>query len=354
MVTLLALAGVAASLFPLAGEAVTEGEVEEACADSRAQLEEYRAAQTAFREAAEAYEASMAEVDKVARKQQAVAGSVDSYSVELEEIEAQIQQQAVELYMQGGFSNPGLIFSASSVDQVLTSYEFLTTATSGSRQSIEGLLAARNELNRFQGVLDETRTELEEVEAQLLVAQEAQQETMEAEQAAYAKLSSRCQELSAQYEAELAAAREAAKQRASGSVQVGPFICPFTPGRTSFIDSWGFPRSGGRTHKGTDLFAPWNEPVYAVASGRVALGNGGLGGQTIWLTADNGVAYYYAHLAGFNVSSGSRVSQGATIGFNGNSGNASGGAPHVHLQIHPGGRGSAPVNPYATLVAACR
>ena len=93
-------------------------------------------------------------------------------------------------------------------------------------------------------------------------------------------------------------------------MQVGSFICPFTPGRTSFIDSWGAPRSGGRAHKGTDLFAAWNEPMYAVASGRVALGSSGLGGNTIWLLADNGIAYYYAHLSGFNVSSGSSVGQG--------------------------------------------
>jgi peptidoglycan LD-endopeptidase LytH len=177
---------------------------------------------------------------------------------------------------------------------------------------------------------------------------------MEAEQAAYAKLSSRCKELSAQYDAEQAAARAAARQRAAGSVQVGPFICPFTPGRTSFINSWGFPRSGGRTHKGTDMFAAWDEPMYAVADGVAWIGNSGLGGRAVWLTANNGVAYYYAHLSGWNISNGQRVSQGQTVGFNGNSGNARGGSPHLHFEIHPGGRGGAAVNPYPTLVAACR
>ena len=70
----------------------------------------------------------------------------------------------------------------------------------------------------------------------------------------------------------------------------------------------------------------------------VSLGSSGLGGNTIWLLADNGIAYYYAHLSGFNVSSGSSVGQGQTIGFNGDSGNARGGSP-TPLQIHPGGRG---------------
>lgn len=102
------------------------------------------------------------------------------------------------------------------------------------------------------------------------------------------------------------------------------------------------------------MMAAFNEPVYAVAAGKISIRNGGLGGKTIWLTAGNGVAYYYAHLNNWNVPNGASVSQGQTIGFNGATGNAYGGAPHVHFEIHPGGRGSSAVNPYPTLVGACK
>jgi murein DD-endopeptidase MepM/ murein hydrolase activator NlpD len=354
VVILLAVIGVLAPIFPLSSAAVTKAQVDAACADSRAALDDYRAAQGAFQVAAEEYEVAVIDVDRVERKQESVAGSVTVHSEELEVVQDKIEEQALELYMRGGLASPGIILSASSVDEYLTTSEFLTAAATGGQESISELIATRSELDRFQLELTDTRVELEVVESQKLNAKDSQETAMEAEQAAYAKLSGQCQALAAKYDAEQAELKARAQQRASGSVQVGSFICPFTPGRTSFIDSWGYPRSGGRSHKGTDMFASWNEPMYAVTAGRVVLGSSGLGGKTIWLLGSNGIAFYYAHLADFNVSSGSSVSQGQTIGFNGDSGNARGGSPHLHFEIHPGGRGSAAVNPYPTVAAACR
>jgi peptidoglycan LD-endopeptidase LytH len=132
---------------------------------------------------------------------------------------------------------------------------------------------------------------------------------------------------------------------------VDGMTCPIA-GPNGFVNSWGAPRSGGRRHKGVDMFAAYATPLYAVADGEVAVRTNTLGGLTIWLTAANGDRYYYAHLSGVTVGTGQQVLTGAVIGANGDSGNARGLPPHLHFEWHPGG-GEA-VDPYPLAVALCR
>ena len=142
VVLLVTVTALVASLFPLATLAVTQAQVNEACADSREQLDEYRAAQTEFEEAALEYESVLNEVEKVERKRDRVEGSMSVHSEDLDRIQTQIEEQAVELYMRGGLSSPGIILSASSVDQLMTTSEFLTQAATGGQRSIDELIAA--------------------------------------------------------------------------------------------------------------------------------------------------------------------------------------------------------------------
>ncbi len=349
-----AIAVVVTAVPPPPASAVTKAQVDAACADSVQQHKDYRAAQQRFYEATAAYDQVLVDIERLERRQTRIQTSVDNSDSRRAEIEDAIEQQAVEIYMQGGTSTPGIILSASSLDQFLTTTEFLSSAAVGWQRSMQNLVAQMGELERFQVDLDAVHADLTEKSLEASDLVEQMNSAMDAEQAAYDKLSTRCRDLTAKYDAEQAEKAARAKQRAAGSVQVGSFICPFTPGRTQFTNSWGAPRSGGRGHKGTDMFAPWNEPMYAVADGRVSTRSGGLGGKVIWLTANNGVAYYYAHLNDWNVGNGQQVRQGQTIGFNGDTGNARGGRPHLHFEIHPGGRGSPAVNPYPTLIAACR
>jgi len=98
-------------------------------------------------------------------------------------------------------------------------------------------------------------------------------------------------------------------------------------------------------HKGTDVFAARGTPLRSPVDGVVRFTNEGAGGKSAYVTGADGTYYYFAHMEGFpsGVRSGQAVERGEVVGFVGSSGNAAGGAPHLHLQVHPGG--GAPVNP---------
>jgi peptidoglycan LD-endopeptidase LytH len=119
----------------------------------------------------------------------------------------------------------------------------------------------------------------------------------------------------------------------------------------SFIDSWGAARSGGRRHQGTDVMAPHGARVFAFVNGVVSRESSSTnGGIQLYLQGDNGVEYFYAHLSGYAVSTGTRVRAGQLVAYNGQTGNARYTAPHTHFEVHIGGT---PVNPYPYLKRAC-
>lgn len=121
-------------------------------------------------------------------------------------------------------------------------------------------------------------------------------------------------------------------------------------GAFDFIDSWGYARSGGRTHKGADIFAERGTPVVALEAGSLRYKSNSLGGLTIYLDGVSGNSYYYAHLESrVDGLDGQSVSAGQIIGTVGTSGNAVGTPPHLHFEIKPAGGASQ--NPYPALRA---
>lgn len=143
-------------------------------------------------------------------------------------------------------------------------------------------------------------------------------------------------------------------------------VAPFpVAGRSNFSHDWGFPRwtPAPHLHEGTDIFADFGTPIVTSEAGRVIKkGTYGAGGISAWVLGDSGNAYYYAHLQSWvrGLAVGQRVERGEIIGFIGDTGNATGGAPHLHFEIHPGtprrpgGPGSPPRDPKPFLDDALR
>lgn len=112
------------------------------------------------------------------------------------------------------------------------------------------------------------------------------------------------------------------------------------------------PRNGGaRDHHGIDIFGRRGTPVVAAADGLVtSVGTNNLGGNVVWVARGlGGESHYYAHLDTQSVSTGRRVRVGEVLGTVGTTGNAAGGAPHLHFGIYTR---SGPVDPLPYLQPA--
>lgn len=127
----------------------------------------------------------------------------------------------------------------------------------------------------------------------------------------------------------------------------GGIRCPIPGAR--FFNDWAFPRSGGRTHSGNDMFAGRGTPVYAPVSGRVEQATGTISGLAVRVFDSSGGYWYVAHLDSFGTSG--NVSAGTVIGYVGDSGNAKGSSPHGHVEYRTSS--GVAVNPYPALRAAC-
>ncbi len=126
---------------------------------------------------------------------------------------------------------------------------------------------------------------------------------------------------------------------------------------TSGSRAFGAPRGRGtRSHAGVDLFAPAGTPVISPVDGRVvathddAERNCGFG---LSIRSTDGLLWTLCHFRAMPLPErGELVEAGDVVGHVGSTGNAEGGAPHLHL--HALDRDGAAVNVTAELVDALR
>ncbi|TVR35207.1 MAG: hypothetical protein EA388_07570 [Nitriliruptor sp.] len=255
-----------------------------------------------------------------------------------DDLDGRLSDRVRQVYKQGAGSTMEALLAAEGPNAGVERASFFLLIQDRETAGLQDAVAVQVRLEQTRELLLEREQQLEARSEELDVAQREIEGELEAASATVSAL-------------EEIAARQRTIDRGS---QQGVYACPLNPGVTHFIDSWGFPRSGGRSHKGTDVMGPMGSPVYAFTSGVISRhSNSRLGGISLYLRGDDGNTYFYTHLQGYAGAGavGNRVEAGEHVAYNGNTGNARGGAPHIHFERHPGG-GSA-VNPYPYLAAAC-
>ncbi|HSJ71883.1 MAG TPA: peptidoglycan DD-metalloendopeptidase family protein [Acidimicrobiia bacterium] len=362
------------ALVPIGASAQTQSDVDAAERNKRAaearQSQAYRDyvdVTARLDEAVERYELIHAEHEDLLYRISRMEAAVERYTAEAAQLEETARTIVVDAYMSGQRGLIGTVFTATSIQDLVTSQALLDRAADRELTSMDNLQAVSRQADRSSADLDVKRAEVaaNENEAAGVVEEIAELQDQQRRILAAAddalrdaidthSRAIREKKIEDDRRKKQAAAQSSSRPGAAGGAPAAStpgFICP-VEGGAAFIDSWGFPRSGGRSHKGVDMFNARNTRLLAVVDGRITFSSNSLGGLSTHLYADNGVVYYYTHLEGHpsDLSSGQRVAKGTVVGYLGNSGNARYTSPHLHFEIRPNGKA---VNPYPTVRSAC-
>lgn len=307
---------------------------------------------------------AQSKLDELNEQMSVLEAQVNEKQAELAVLRADLQDFAIDRYMAGGAAESPSIFEADNVNEAVTKDALADVIGGRKADVIDQVRLVQADLERQTADLDEQRAAAKAIADEAAANNDRLAKELAALQSEYDKLNSLLKDLEEKErqryleqvrrrQAEAAAKNAAeranrAKSGGGGYVPSPPWLCP-VPSGSSFVDSWGNGRSGGRRHKGVDMMAPHGTPVVAPVSGTVTYRGNSLGGLSYHLNGDDGNYYYGTHLSRYGEQSG-YVRAGTVIGYVGATGNAS--TPHLHFEIHPGGQGNA-VNPYPAVAAYC-
>lgn len=323
------------------------------------------------------YEEAVSKEARLADDLERLQDSLAQTELELDLLREVLRLRVAEMYIQGGAPGLSLLLDAASLGEFSTRLGYLEEVGSSDQVLVRRLEVARREFDRSAAAVDQAAREQQQAVAELEGLTAELTTAVEAAQTRYQQLlAQRREEEERARRAEEARRREEAARLAATSTTApapnpappasspsttapdppppasgsGGLSCPVA-GFTTFTDTFGAPRSGGRVHLGVDMMAARGTPVVAIESGTVRLHMSWLGGISIFLRGDSGDEYFYTHLDGWagGLSSGEWVAGGQLIGYVGSTGNA--GTPHLHFEFHPGGGGA--VNPYPLAASLC-
>src|SRR5215210_438954 len=165
----------------------------------------------------------------------------------------------------------------------------------------------------------------------------------------------------------ITAGSAAARTESAAQSKVPRLVFPVV-GAATYTDDFGDARGSSR-HQGNDLIAPKRSLAVAAEAGKVKFWTSSArAGCMLYLYGNSGTTYLYIHLNNDltlkndnrglrcdmafapGLKSGQKVAAGEWIAYVGDSGDADGGASHLHFEVHP--NGGAAVSPFPFLRTA--
>jgi peptidoglycan LD-endopeptidase LytH len=282
---------------------------------------------------------------------------------DLATIQVRLDERAADLFIAGG--NPPFlaVLTAESISDAADRLEFASAVAQGDTDLATRVTVQTQELAWQRERLAEAAAEQRTALTDLTNQQNAIDAKLAEYQATVAELED---QLAAEQAAAAAAANSSTSPTGGSSPTAGGsgggggggapitgsgwlLTCPVA-GPNSFVDSFGDPRPGGRSHQGIDMIAAKGTPVVAVHPGTVHHTSSSIGGYGVVLSHDSSSDWtFYTHfMSSSPIGEGGHVSAGQVIGYVGNTGTT---VYHLHFEYHPGG--GAAVDPYSALLGVC-
>ena len=286
-------------------------------------------------------------------------------------IQGRLDDRARLAYQTGGVLSLELLLGSNSLSDFSSRLEIVDRATDSDRELIERVEALDAELRNRTVQLRQLEVQRLGKDRYLLERQQTLHRQMATEarlidqqKSDVKKMEALAKKLGTEWRRQVEEARQRAIQSTTRSALLTPppkkkpkgpqlskktlfQICPVDPPR-HYTSSFGDPRSGGRSHQGNDIMAPYGTPIRAPFPGVATTSNSYLGGLGVYVHGEKGFVFN-AHLSRFGKLG--RVKAGDIIGYVGNTGNARYTSPHNHFEWHPGN--GAAVDPYHYLNEVC-
>lgn len=275
---------------------------------------------------------------------------IEALQADLATIQRELERRAAALFIAGGSPQALALLTSESVTDAVDRMEFASAVAEGDSDLATRVSVETQELAWRRQELAAAIVSQERATADLEAREQAVQDELD-------RIADRVSTLESQLAAEQSPSPTPGPGPGPGPGDPDPppigsgwlQTCPVN-GPSSFVDSFGDPRPGGRTHQGIDMIAARGTPVVAVHAGTVHRTGSSIGGYGIVLFHEGSSDWtFYTHFDSYgSYGEGAHAPAGATIGYVGNTGTT---VYHLHFEYHPGG--GAALNPYSALLGVC-